>query len=153
MSNLQIPIIIQATNYSLLFASKVLARLTDDCTVLAYLVNRLKGFWPGADSAGHQQRPGDDSLAVAGQSAGIAISRGDQDNLISRLSAAAQQLECSHFVRVYGSYPLTDLQSLAELAEKHLASGVEYSYNEHRFGVPWGLGCEVISRPDLEETG
>jgi len=54
MTNLQIPIIIQATNRSSLFASKVLAPLTDDLTVLAYLVRGYKTLgwirfcWPPA---------------------------------------------------------------------------------------------------------
>jgi spore coat polysaccharide biosynthesis protein SpsF (cytidylyltransferase family)/MoaA/NifB/PqqE/SkfB family radical SAM enzyme len=151
MSKAPLPIIIQATNYSLYFASKVLAHLTDDCTVLAYLVNRLKRFWPGTILLATSTETLDDSLALAGQQVGITVYRGDQDNLISRLSAAARQLACQHFIRVYGSYPLTDLQSLAKLTASHLALGVEYSYNEHRFGVPWGLGCEVISYQTLEK--
>lgn len=151
MPNLQIPIIIQATNYSRLFTSKALARLTDDCTVLAYLVNRLRGFWPGSVLLATSHETEDDSLALAGQRTGIPIYRGDQDNLISRLSAAAHQLECRHFVRVYGSYPLTDPACLARLVEEHLALGAEYSYNEHRLGVPWGLGCEVIDRRILKK--
>ncbi|MCK9376430.1 MAG: radical SAM protein [Syntrophobacterales bacterium] len=151
MPNLQIPIIIQATNRSSLFASKVLACLTDDLTVLAYLVKRLQSLGLGPILLATSNEIQDDSLASVAQRTGIAIYRGHQDNLISRLSAAARQLECSHFVRVYGSYPLTDLRSLAELAETHLARGMEYSYNEHRFGVPWGLGCEVISQQTLEK--
>jgi radical SAM protein with 4Fe4S-binding SPASM domain len=151
MPNLQIPIIIQATNRSSLFASKVLTRLTDDLTVLAYLVKRLQGFGLGPILLATSDDPVDDSLAVAAQSTGIEIYRGAQDNLISRLSAAAHQLECSRFVRVYGSYPLTDPSSLGMLMEEHLAAGAEYSYNEHRNGVPWGLGCEVIDRRILEK--
>jgi radical SAM protein with 4Fe4S-binding SPASM domain len=151
MTNLQLPIIIQATNRSSLFASKVLAPLTDDLTVLAYLVKRLQDFGLGPILLATSNDPVDDSLAVAAQCSGIEIYRGAHDDLISRLSAAAQQFEYSHFVRVYGSYPLTEVQALAQLAEEHVARGVEYSYNEHYFGVPWGLGCEVISRQTLEK--
>lgn len=151
MANPQIPIIIQATNRSRLFASKVLAPLTDDLTVLAYLVKRLQEFWPGPILLATSNEPQDDSLAEAGQSTGVAIYRGAQDNLISRLSASTHQLGCNNFVRVYGSYPLTDLSSLARLVEEHLTLGAEYSYNEHRLGVPWGLGCEVIDRSILEK--
>lgn len=151
MPNLQIPIFIQATNRSSLFASKVLAPLTADLTVLAYLVKRLQGFGLGPILLATSNDPVDDTLAVAAQSAGIEIYRGAQDDLISRLSAAARQWEFSHFVRVYGSYPLTELQALGQLAAEHAAFEVEYSYNEHYFGVPWGLGCEVINRQTLEK--
>ena len=146
-----LPIIIQATNRSRLFESKVLARLTAEDTVLAYLVKRLKRFWAGPLLLATSNDEIDDTLAQAASSLNIACFRGVQDNLISRLSAAAAQLQCQHFVRVYGSYPLTDLPSLAQLVQEHLAREVEYSYNEHRLGVPWGMGCEVIETQTLEK--
>jgi radical SAM protein with 4Fe4S-binding SPASM domain len=145
-----LPIIIQATNRSRLFESKVLAGLTTEYTVLAYLVKRLKKFWAGPLLLATSKDEIDDTLAQAASALDIPCFRGAQDNLISRLSAAAALLRCQHFIRVYGSYPLTDLPSLARLVQVHLARGAEYSYNEHRLGVPWGMGCEVIRTQTLE---
>lgn len=151
MAKAPMPIIIQATNRSHLFESKVLARLTPEFTVLAYLVRRLHRFWPGPILLATSSDPIDESLAAEAQKLQIDLFRGDQANLISRLFQAATRLHCRNFIRVYGSYPLTDLASLARLAEEHLSLGAEYSYNEHRFGVPWGMGCEVIDKTILEK--
>lgn len=139
-----LPVIIQATNRSHVFESKVLARLTEDDTVLAYLIRRLKRFWAGPLLLATSNEEIDDTLAQAARTLNIPCFRGAQGNLISRLSAAATQMKWEQFVRVYGSYPLVDLPSLARLVEGHLARQAEYSYNEHHLGLPWGMGCEVI---------
>ncbi|MFH1596344.1 MAG: hypothetical protein ABIG94_08265, partial [Pseudomonadota bacterium] len=60
-----LPIIIQAINRSPLFESKVLARLTKDDTVLAYLVKRLKRFWAGPLLLATSNDEIDDTLAQA----------------------------------------------------------------------------------------
>src|SRR4030042_4081881 len=139
-----LPIIIQAPNRPRLFESKVLARLTTEDTVLAYLVKRLQRFWAGPLLLATSNDEIDDTLAQAASTLNIPCFRGVQDNLILRLSAAATQMKCQHFVRVCGGYTLNGLPSLAQLVQEHLAREVEYSYNEHRLGGPWGMGCEVI---------
>ena len=146
-----IPIIIQATNRSTLFEAKVLARLTEEHTVQSYLVKRLQKFWSGPILLATSKNHMDDSLVAEGERLGIEIFRGAQENLIWRLWEAARKLGVQHFVRVFGSYPLTDLQSMARLVAEHLTTGAEYSYNEHRQGVPWGMGCEVIKTKTLEK--
>lgn len=145
-----LPIIIQATNRSRLFESKVLAPLTQDDTVLSYLINRLKKFWDGPILLATSNEEIDDTLAEAARTLNIPCYRGAQSNLISRLSAAAVQKQWEHFVRVYGSYPLVEMPSLAQLAEGHRTRQADYSYNEHRLGVPWGMGCEVIKTQALK---
>ena len=127
-----LPVIIQATNRSRVFESKVLARLTDDDTVLAYLIKRLKRFWPGPLLLATSDDQIDDTLAEAARALSIPCFRGAQSNLISRLSAAATQSHSEHFVRVYGSYPLVDLPSLAQLVEGHLSLQVDYILQEAR---------------------
>lgn len=146
-----LPIIIQATNRSRVFESKVLARLTADDTVLAYLIRRLKRFWAGPLLLATSNEEIDDTLAQAARTLNVPCFRGAQHNLISRLSAAATEMKWDHFVRVYGSYPLIDLPSLTQLVEGHLAREADYSYNEHRLGVPWGMGCEVIETQALKK--
>jgi radical SAM protein with 4Fe4S-binding SPASM domain len=146
-----LPVIIQATNRSGVFESKVLARLTGGDTVLAYLINRLKKFWAGPILLATSNEEVDDTLAEEARTLNVPCFRGAQNNLISRLSAAATQMQWEHFVRVYGSYPLIDLSSLAQLVAGHLARQADYSYNEHRLGVPWGMGCEVIKTQALKK--
>lgn len=145
-----IPIIIQATTRSNLFEAKVLAPLTVEDTVQSYLVKRLKKFWAGPILLATSNSAMDDRLVEEGEKLGIKIFRGPQENLILRLWEAARKTGCQQFVRVYGSYPLTDLKSMERLVEEHLALEMEYSYNEHPQGVPWGMGCEVINIKTLE---
>jgi MoaA/NifB/PqqE/SkfB family radical SAM enzyme len=51
---------------------------------------------------------------------------------------------------VFGNYPLLDLKAMTAMVDSHLSSGAEYTYNDHHEGVPWGMGCEVISRSTLK---
>lgn len=146
-----IPVIIQATNKSPIMEAKALASLIEGQTILAYLVNRLGLFWPGPIVLATTDEKHDDSLHHEGLRIGIDVFRGDQNNLVKRLYDVANQLKCSDIVRVYGSYPFTDLVSMQELVIEHLKRGVLYSYNGHRQGVLWGMECEVISIKCLEQ--
>lgn len=151
MNSRDIPIIIQATNKSPIMEAKALASISEDNTILAYLVNRLRDFWPGPIVLATTTQKHDDSLYNEARRVGIDVFRGDQDNLVKRLYDVASEMQCHNFVRVYGSYPFTDLISMKELVREHLEREVLYSYNGHRHGVLWGMECEVISTRCLSQ--
>ena len=131
--------------------AKVLSYLDSETTVLAYLVKRLRASWTSPIVLATSNLKIDDSLSDEAHKLGIPVFRGDQENVLRRLLDAANDLKCHHFVRVYGSYPLTDLRSLAELVDLHLARGADYSHNGHQAGVPWGMECEVLAVKTLEK--
>lgn len=145
-----LPVIIQATNRSSVMNNKSLLLIDGANTVMAYLIKRLADFWPGQIVLATSMDPMDDTLCEEAARLGFSYYRGEKDNLISRLSSVAKQLDCNDFIRVYGNYPLLDLQAMNRLSQEHLRVGADYSYNGHRAGLPWGMECEVLAVSVLE---
>lgn len=90
-------------------------------------------------------------LAALAQKMGIPVFRGDEDDVLRRLIECARHLGADHVVRVTGDNPLTDLETIERLVERHLEKGAEYTY------VPgdallMGILSEVISRGALERS-
>lgn len=89
-------------------------------------------------------------IAVA-HKIGIPVFRGDEDDVLRRYVDCARHMSADHVVRVTGDNPLTDLETMERLIERHLDTGAEYTY------VPgdallMGILSEVISRPALERS-
>jgi spore coat polysaccharide biosynthesis protein SpsF len=100
-----------------------------------------------ATSAREENAP----LAALAQKMGIPVFRGDEEDVLRRLIDCARHLGADHVVRVTGDNPLTDLETIERLVERHLKTGAEYTY------VPgdallMGILPEVISRAALERS-
>jgi len=149
MSPSSIPIVIQATHASGVFEGKGTTLLRDDVTVLSYLIDRIGGRWRGKVILTTSDEPQDDVLVAEAARCHINCVREARHDLVRRLWRAVETEGCEHFVRVFGNYPLLDLKAMAALVDSHLSSGADYSYNDHHEGVPWGMGCEVISTATL----
>jgi spore coat polysaccharide biosynthesis protein SpsF len=90
-------------------------------------------------------------LADVARALGIPAFQGDEDDVLKRTIDCALHMDAAHVVRVTGDNPLTDLETLERLVERHLDSGADYTY------VPgdallMGILCEVISRTALERS-
>ena len=90
-------------------------------------------------------------LAAVAQRMGISVFRGDEDDVLRRLIECARHMGADHVVRVTGDNPLTDLETMERLVERHLDAGAEYTY------VPgdallMGILSEVVSRAALERA-
>jgi spore coat polysaccharide biosynthesis protein SpsF len=90
-------------------------------------------------------------LAALAQRLGIPVFRGDEDDVLRRHVDCARHMGADHVVRITGDNPLTDLETLERLVERHLETGAEYTY------VPgdallMGILCEVVSRSALERS-
>jgi spore coat polysaccharide biosynthesis protein SpsF len=82
---------------------------------------------------------------------GIPPFQGEEDDVLRRTIDCARSMAADHVVRVTADNPLTDLETLALLAQLHLDSGADYTY------VPgdallMGILPEVISRAALERS-
>jgi spore coat polysaccharide biosynthesis protein SpsF len=100
-----------------------------------------------ATSAREENAP----LAAVAHKIGIPVFRGDEDDVLRRYVDCARHMAADHVVRVTGDNPLTDLETLERLVERHLDTGAEYTY------VPgdallMGILSEVVSRPALERS-
>jgi spore coat polysaccharide biosynthesis protein SpsF len=78
----------------------------------------------------------------------VPVFRGDEDDVLRRYVETARHFGADHVVRVTGDNPLTDLETLERLVDRHHAERSEYTY------VPgdallMGILSEVISTEAL----
>lgn len=114
-------------------------------TVLSYLVGRIRAQWTGKIILTTSDTAEDDVLVAEAHRCDISCVRESQHNLVLRLWKAVEHESCEHLIRVFGNYPLFDVKAMAAMVDAHLSQEVDYSYNDHHQGVPFGMGCEIIS--------
>jgi spore coat polysaccharide biosynthesis protein SpsF len=95
--------------------------------------------------------PANDVLADLAESLGVAVFRGDEDDVLGRYLEVARRFHAEHVVRVTGDNPLTDVPLIESLCGRHLEAGADYTY------VPgdallMGILSEVISKRALETS-
>ena len=90
-------------------------------------------------------------LAALAQRMGIPVFRGEEDDVLRRLIDCAKHLGADHVVRVTGDNPLTDLETMERLVERHLETSAEYTYVPGE-ALLMGILSEVISRGALERS-
>jgi spore coat polysaccharide biosynthesis protein SpsF (cytidylyltransferase family) len=82
---------------------------------------------------------------------GIPAFQGEEDDVLKRHIDCARNMDADHVVRVLGDNPLVDLDLMAQLVERHLESGAEYTYIPgHAYLM--GTVCDVVSRIALERS-
>lgn len=145
-----IPVIIQASsvNESLRHRSKQIIKGEQQ---IVFLIKRLMKDIGDNLIIATTDRNADDDLVEIASSMNLKVYRGKFNDLLSRLLCAAHSINADNFVRIYGSYPLTDLEQVKELVAEHVDNTYDYSYNEHRDGVLWGTGCDVFKTEVLEK--
>lgn len=150
VSRATIPVVIQATHHSRIFEGKSTVPIRGNITVLAYLISRISAAWPGEIIVTTSDRAEDDALFAEASRCQTRCVRETRDDLVLRLWKAVEHEPCDYFIRVFGNYPLLDISAMAAMVESHLDLDVDYSYNDHHEGVPWGMGCEIISKRALQ---
>lgn len=111
---------------------------------IVFLIKRLQKEFGKNVIIATTNRPEDDDIEVITKTLHAKIYRGKFNDVLSRLLGAASYLHAENFIRIYGNYPLVDLEQAKELAQEHVEEGYDYSYNEHRNGVLWGTGCDIF---------
>jgi spore coat polysaccharide biosynthesis protein SpsF (cytidylyltransferase family) len=96
-------------------------------------------------------RPENRPLVDIARALGVPPFQGDEDDVLRRFIDCARNMDADHIVYVSGDNPLTDLETMARLVERHLESGSDYTY------VPgdarlMGILSEVVSRVALERA-
>ncbi len=146
----KIPALITAVHSSPTLSGRSMMRI-GDLTVLEMIVSRLQQ----ADcisrivlctSVGKE----DNVLADRAAELGIDCVRGHRDDMAARLSAALEFCNSPSAFLVRGDAPLIDVHQCGRLLASHVRENAEFSYNEHLFGLPYGLGCEIITRSALD---
>lgn len=138
-----IPAIIQISNIneSLNHRNK---QLINGEQQIVFLIKRLQKEFGENVIIATTNRPEDDDIEAITKILHVKIYRGKFNDVLSRLLGAASFFHADNFIRIYGNYPLVDLEQAKELAQEHVKGTYDYSYNEHRNGVLWGTGCDVF---------
>jgi spore coat polysaccharide biosynthesis protein SpsF len=149
---LKVVAIIQARMGSTRLPGKVLMDI-DGETVLARCVNRLRSArlineWLVAttDSAP------DDAIVAECRKNAVAVSRGDQDDVLDRYFRAAQLAKADVVVRITSDCPLIDPEITDRTVAAFLDAKPDYASNSLVRTYPRGLDTEVMSFVALERA-
>lgn len=145
-----IPVIIQVSNINESL-NKRNKQLISGEQQIVFLIKRLQKEFEENIIVATTNRPEDDDIETVAKILHVKIYRGKFNDVLSRLLGAAKLIQAENFVRIYGNYPLVDLEQAKDLAREHIEGTYDYSYNEHRNGVLWGTGCDVFHTEILEQ--
>ena len=90
--------------------------------------------------------PADDPVAAYAATAGAAVFRGDEQDVLGRFAGAADAHGLDVIVRLTGDNPALDPAYLDQAVRHHLATGADYTLTT---GLPLGGNVEVIGRAAL----
>lgn len=92
----------------------------------------------------------DDALQMVLEAHGIAVFRGDLNDVLARFGAAAEATNAQEIVRLTGDCPLIDPGILDRVIQLRRDMAVDYASNIDPPSFPDGLDCEVFSRDALK---
>ena len=139
-------IAIQATMHSKGFPGKVLAKLSNNQTVLEFLTTRIrKAEFTDKVVIVTSDLKSDQPIVEEANRLNVEVIRGLHDDLIKRFIYTADILKADYLVRILGSNPLLDIEALGDLIEAHFLGDWEYSFNDHFDGVMLGTGSEIVN--------
>jgi len=94
----------------------------------------------------------DDPLAECLQAAGIAMFRGNLDDVLRRFVDAARSYDAQEIVRLTGDCPLIDSAIIDRVVAARRAAGADYASNIDPPTFPDGLDVECCTRAALEQA-
>ena len=137
--------IIQARMGSTRLPGKVLKNL-EGATVLARVVNRVRRAKLIDELlVATTDRPADDAIVAECRKCSVAVSRGDQDDVLDRYFRAAQLTKAEIVVRITSDCPLIDPEITDQTIAAFLEARPDYSSNTLVRTYPRGLDTEVMS--------
>lgn len=95
--------------------------------------------------------PSDDNLVEIVQRSGIAVHRGDLDNVLARFIGALSLFPADEVVRLTADCPLTDHRIIDHVIRSHRESHCDYTSNSLVRTYPRGLDCEVFQSSVLDK--
>jgi spore coat polysaccharide biosynthesis protein SpsF len=144
--------IIQARVGSTRLPGKVLKNLEGE-TVLARVVNRVRRARLIDELlVATTDRPADDAIVAECRKCSVAVSRGDQDDVLDRYFRAAQLTKAEIVVRITSDCPLIDPEITDKTIAAFLEARPDYASNALVRTYPRGLDTEVMSSNALAKA-
>src|ERR1700733_2447361 len=142
---LKVVAIVQARMGSTRLPGKVLKDLAGE-TMLARVVERLRGTrLVNEVLIATTDRPADDAIVTECRKCFVAVSRGDQDDVLDRYFRAAQLMKADVVVRVTSDCPLLDPEITDKTIAAFLEARPDYASNVMVRTYPRGLDTEALS--------
>lgn len=91
----------------------------------------------------------DDPLEALAEAEGIDVFRGDPEDVLLRLTEAAQRFDVDLVASCTADCPFVDPVQMDRLIDFHLENGHDYCNIE---GLPFGTFCYTLSRPAMEKA-
>jgi spore coat polysaccharide biosynthesis protein SpsF len=115
-------------------------------TVLARVVERLR-LTGEIDEllVATTDRPADDEIVAECQKCAVAVSRGDEDNVLDRYYRAAQLTKADVVVRITSDCPLIDPEITDKTIAAFFDAEADYASNALQRTYPRGLDTEVMA--------
>ena len=101
------------------------------------------------------QNTENDALAELGQSYGVSVFRGSEDDVLDRYYQAARAFNADVVVRIPGDNPVPEPREIDRIISHHVQSDNDFSTNYPDVldnGYPDGIGAEVFNLEALERA-
>ena len=149
---MKITAIIQARMGSSRLPGKVLKPLLGQ-SVLSHVIHRVQQVKRINEIVIATTDKGEDEVIVEeALNCGVQISRGSEDDVLSRYYHAADKFGADVIVRITSDCPLIDPEISNNVIEKYLTSNVDYCSNTQTRSFPRGLDTEVFSFSSLHKA-
>jgi spore coat polysaccharide biosynthesis protein SpsF (cytidylyltransferase family) len=149
--------VIQARTGSTRFPRKVLAPLQGR-PMLAHIVERVsRATLVERIVVATTDGDADDEVAALATSLGAGVTRGSEDDVLSRYVLAAREYDADVIVRITADCPLTDPEIIDAVLRARAEHNADYASNEEPATFPEGYDCEAftaacLARVDREAT-
>jgi spore coat polysaccharide biosynthesis protein SpsF (cytidylyltransferase family) len=149
--------VIQARSGSTRFPRKVLAPLQGR-PVLAHIIDRVsRATLVDRVVVATTDDPRDDEVASLAVALGAGVTRGSEDDVLSRYVLAAREHSADVVVRITADCPLTDPAVVDSVVRARTERNADYASNEEPATFPEGYDCEALTvdclcRIDAEAT-
>lgn len=122
-------------------------------SMLEHLVSRLAAV-PSIDSIvlATTSNPADDPLAAIAESLKIAVFRGSEHNVLSRVIGAASSIQADVLVEITGDCPIIDPDIVEQTIQMFMAHEVDYVSNCHVRSFPDGMDVQVMRLDTLKRS-
>lgn len=152
MATVEIGAVIQARTGSTRLPKKVLRDILGKPMILQIFkqLSQVSGLERIALSTSDQSS--DDALCEYAKNAGMEITRGPVDDLITRLTGAQQVLECDYLIRVWGDCPLICPDIIENMLSRIQKNNLHFISNCEplKRTLPAGLDAEIYNKEALD---
>jgi len=151
-------VIIQARNSSHRLKRKMSMPFYNGKSILELLINNLKvslnQVLTVVATTNHSE---DDSIVELAEKMGVQVFRGEEKNVLRRVTEAATQFGIENIIRVCGDNPFLDIDSISSLIRCHKKKPVDYISYKVGDDLPailshLGLFAELVMKSTLEKV-